>query len=190
MCYSTNPLTHRQQSDCHILQFDRTLGSIKGTSIRAPKPLIELPTAPAELHGGADGDQSRELKERSRRRKALIVIEKGFRLLLQAEDRGVKLEQPDMSGRARQQIQAERDVYLEQALGFIEVAPLDKQWVAEDDQQFWRLTTVEKGRKFFARLLMQVSVCPHADSTFLTRAACNVWSYGSYVSPYCPNLDG
>jgi len=137
-------------------QYDNTLGSIKGTSIKAPKPLIEIPAAPADVHDD-DGDQSHELRERSRRRKALIAIEKAYRHLLQAEDRGVKLEQPDMSFRARQQIDAERQALLDTTLAVLEVAPPDKEWSAEDDKQFWRLTAVEKGRKLMARLLMQVN---------------------------------
>eukprot|EP00038_Savillea_parva_P007768 m.172403 g.172403 ORF g.172403 m.172403 type:complete len:916 (-) comp13531_c0_seq1:214-2961(-) len=149
------------------VQFDKTLGSIKGTSIRAPKALIEIPSVPADVQGSDDGDKSRELKERSRRRRALILIEKAFRLLLQAEDRGVKLEQADMSSRARQQIMAERDAFLDLALELFQIAPADKEWSAEDDQQFWRLTAVEKGRKLFARLLTQITDPKQLESMLL-----------------------
>jgi hypothetical protein len=107
------------------VQFDKTLGSIKGTSIRAPKPLIEMPKIPPDVHAdhtGADGDaQSRELIERARRRKALISIEHAYREMILAEDRAVKLEQPGMSVRARQQIEDERRKHLVTALGYFQV---------------------------------------------------------------------
>jgi hypothetical protein len=107
------------------VQFDKTLGSIKGTSIRAPKPLIEMPKIPPDVHAdhtGGDGDaQSRELIERARRRKALISIEHAYREMILAEDRAVKLEQPGMSVRARQQIEDERRKHLVTALGYFQV---------------------------------------------------------------------
>lgn len=42
--------------------------------------------------------------------------------MLLAEDRAVKLEQPGMSVRARQQIEAERHDHLSNALGYFQVS--------------------------------------------------------------------
>lgn len=52
------------------------------------------------------------------------------------------------------------------------MVPADKEWTAGDDNQFWRLTAVEKGRKLFARLIAQLSDQAQAEAVGLLSRTC------------------
>eukprot|EP00041_Stephanoeca_diplocostata_P026897 m.733418 g.733418 ORF g.733418 m.733418 type:complete len:901 (+) comp23071_c0_seq3:232-2934(+) len=135
--------------------FDHALGTVRGTNIRAPQKLIAVPTAPnaGVDPDGPEDDKSRENADKARRRKVLLLIEQGYRHLLQAEDRSIKLETPTLSVRARAEIEKERSTEVAAVLNQFHIAPADQTAPPPDDTMFWRTVAYPKGQKLLARLM-------------------------------------
>lgn len=139
--------------------FTNTLGKLKTTNFRSPAMLIATPTRAdlAETDALADEDnkESREAKQKTRRRQALLVVEAGYRYLLASEDVTYNLEQGGhrMGKKTMTNLQAKRTASIDAAYALLDVINPTAVWKGGDDSNFRRIIEVSKGQALLGRLL-------------------------------------
>lgn len=131
--------------------FDGTLGQIKGTSIRAPQRLIQMPVMAEDDAVAGESETSREFQEISWRRKVLLGIEAGYRYLLMIEDRFVKMESPRLPGKVRAGVEKDTTRVLQKLFDLLEICPVSKTWAAGADQQLQQFLAIFKGKVLVSR---------------------------------------
>lgn len=167
------PPRARSNAEPHAyLQVD-ALGRVPFSSIRRPRPLLEVdPPSSAATDGSIDQKASEKPLEQEPMLAARITIEDGLCLLLDVDDidRFLQFSQPQDGGT---QLRRRRLVLLEGLAASLQlVDPLGKggQTVGldpKDDLVFLRLVSLPKGRKLLSRYLQLLF--PSGD---LTRKVC------------------
>lgn len=149
------PSRGRNSSDQHTHTSVDALGRIPLSSIRRPRPLLEVDPPP----GSSDGDQASEKPlEQEPMLAARIAIEDGLCLLLDVDDidRLLQHGQPQDGG---VQLRRRRQILLEGLAASLQlVDPLGKSSHAvglapKDDLVFLRLVSLPKGRKLISRFI-------------------------------------
>ncbi|KAK4420582.1 protein PAT1 [Sesamum alatum] len=140
-----------------FLQVD-ALGRVSFSSIRRPRPLLEVESANSSGSGGAESKLSEKPLEQEPMLAARVTIEDGICLLLDVDDidRFLQFNQfPDGGGQLRQR----RQVLLEGLASSLQlVDPLGKNGhtvdlAPKDDLVFLRIVSLPKGRKLLVRYL-------------------------------------
>ncbi|KAK9132823.1 hypothetical protein Scep_012351 [Stephania cephalantha] len=167
------PSRARSNTEPHAyLQVD-ALGRVPFSSIRRPRPLLEVdPPSSAAGDGSIDQKASEKPLEQEPMLAARIAIEDGLCLLLDVDDidRYLQFNQPQDGGT---QLRRRRQVLLEGLAASLQlVDPLGKLGhtvglAPKDDLVFLRLVSLPKGRKLLARYLQLLF--PGSD---LTRIVC------------------
>ncbi|XP_021828252.1 protein PAT1 homolog 1 [Prunus avium] len=149
------PSRGRNSSDQHTHSSVDSLGRIPLSSIRRPRPLLEVDPP----SGSGDGEQASEKPlEQEPMLAARIAVEDGLCLLLDVDDidRLIQHGQPQDGG---VQLRRRRQILLEGLASSLQlVDPLGKGSQAvglapKDDLVFLRLVSLPKGRKFISRFI-------------------------------------
>ncbi|OVA20978.1 hypothetical protein BVC80_8831g27 [Macleaya cordata] len=152
------PSRSRSNTEPHAyLQVD-ALGRVPFSSIRRPRPLLEVDPPSASADGSIDQTVSEKPLEQEPMLAARITIEDGLCLLLDVDDidRFLQFSQPQDGGT---QLRRRRQVLLEGLAASLQlVDPLGKGGHAvglapKDDLVFLRLVSLPKGRKLLSRYL-------------------------------------
>lgn len=152
------PSRTRSNSDPHaFLQVD-TLGRVSFSSIRRPRPLLEVDPPKSSVPGSSELKISEKPLEREPTFAARVTIEDGLCLLLDVDDidRFLQSNQPQDGGT---QLRRRRQVLLEGLATSLQlVDPLGKNGhkvglAAKDDLVFLRIVSLPKGRKLLAKYL-------------------------------------
>ncbi|PIA37789.1 hypothetical protein AQUCO_03000370v1 [Aquilegia coerulea] len=167
------PSRARSNTEPHAyLQVD-ALGRVPFSSIRRPRPLLEVdPPSSTTTDGGIEQKASEKPLEQEPMLAARITIEDGLCLLLDVDDidRFLQFSQPQEGGT---QLKRRRQVLLEGLAASLQlVDPLGKGGhtvglAPKDDLVFLRLVSLPKGRKLLSRYLQLLF--PSAE---LTRIVC------------------
>ncbi|XP_042405962.1 protein PAT1 homolog [Zingiber officinale] len=147
----------RSKDEPHpYLQVD-ALGRLSFSSIRRPRPLLEVEPKSASADNTPDQKSSTKPLEQEPMLAARITIEDGLSLLLDVDDlnRILQFSQLQDDG---SQLERKREMLLQEvAASFHLVDPLGQSGqsgvILEDDLVFLRLLSLPKGRKLFSRYL-------------------------------------
>nr|XP_023899164.1 protein PAT1 homolog 2-like [Quercus suber]POE52425.1 protein pat1 like 1 [Quercus suber] len=151
------PSRGRNSTEQHHLLAD-ALGRIPLTSVRRPRPLLEVDPPPSASGDGSEQKVPEKPLEQEPMLAARITIEDGLCLLLDIDDidRLLQFSQPQDGGT---QLRRRRQMLLEGLAASLQlVDPLGKSSVsigptAKDDLVFLRLVSLPKGRKLLSRFL-------------------------------------
>ncbi|WJX68203.1 hypothetical protein P8452_52594 [Trifolium repens] len=152
------PSRTRSSNDPHaFLQVD-ALGRVSFSSIRRPRPLLEVDPPISSVPGSSELKISEKPLEQEPTFAARVTIEDGLCLLLDVDDidRFLQSSQPQDGGT---QLRRRRQVLLEGLATSLQlVDPLGKNGhkvglAAKDDIVFLRIVSVPKGRKLLAKYL-------------------------------------
>ncbi|TYH44209.1 hypothetical protein ES332_D11G178000v1 [Gossypium tomentosum] len=147
----------RNSGEQHLHLHADALGKAPLSSIRRPRPLLEVDPPLGSGDGGSEQKTERPLEEEPMLA-ARITIEDGLSLLLDVDDidRLIQFSQPQDGGI---QLRRRRQILLEGMAASLQlVDPLSKgahavKCVAKDDIVFLRLVSLAKGRKLVTRFL-------------------------------------
>ncbi|XP_021676561.2 protein PAT1 homolog isoform X2 [Hevea brasiliensis] len=156
------PPRARPNSEPHaFLQVD-ALGRTSFSSIRRPRPLLEVDPPNSSISGGTDQKVSEKPLEQEPMLAARVTVEDGLCLLLDVDDidRFLDFNQLQDGGA---QLKHRRQILLEGLAASLQlVDPLGKnghtvELAPKDDLVFMRLVSLPKGRKLVARYLQFLS---------------------------------
>ncbi|KAA3474678.1 protein PAT1-like protein 1-like isoform X2 [Gossypium australe] len=147
----------RNSGEQHLHLHADALGKAPLSSIRRPRPLLQVDPPLGSGDGGSEQKTERPLEEEPMLA-ARITIEDGLSLLLDVDDidRLIQFSQPQDGGI---QLRRRRQILLEGMAASLQlVDPLSKgahavKCVAKDDIVFLRLVSLAKGRKLVTRFL-------------------------------------
>ncbi|CAL0333669.1 unnamed protein product [Lupinus luteus] len=152
------PPRARSNSEPHgFIQVD-TLGRVSFTSIRLPRPLLEVDLPKSSVSGNSEQNISQKALEQEPLFAARVAIEDGLCLFLEVDDIDRFLQSNQLQDGGTQ-LRRKRKVLLEGLATSLKlVDPLGKNGhkgglAAKDDLVFLRLVSLPKGRKLLAKYL-------------------------------------
>ncbi|OIW20216.1 hypothetical protein TanjilG_06636 [Lupinus angustifolius] len=153
------PPRTRSNSESHgFLQIDAS-GRVSFSSIRLPRPLLEVDLPNSSVTGSSEQNISQKALEQEPLFAARVTIEDGLRLLLEVDDIDRFLQSNQLQDGGTQ-LRRKRKVLLEGLATSLKlVDPLGKNGhkvglAAKDDLIFLRLVSLHKGRKLLAKYVL------------------------------------